>query len=488
MKYFLLFILFTNFAFSQEIVWTKQLHPSLQKINQIRQLDNPEFQERVFCFFNKDNAFAYVLDADFKLKDSLNLFLQNKRLEQYIGGVVEEHTYKFLFLEKKEIKTVLFDFSNRKLSIQLSEFLIDKKHEILQYFEHKNQLFVVSLSKKENVLHFYNVSNAEEPKRYVVDLNTTNFRNWHGRVSTLYAMIKSPSNFFKPSHLSSAVQKVNSELHNDLSRVNSMSKIYVDTNTFTLSLDANSNFTQLITINLNNWTSQVLAFPKPSVQAAPEEKNSNSFLFNNYLFNIVATNDVLKMNMITYPNKIIKQSYSFEKTDTLDIRNTGFIVENGAYTSYRELNNFKSFLRKISSDYLGIVVGFNAENYEIMLGSTTPYYEGWTFFPIGMPMTPGGMAPIMMMPVSGGVRDAYTSSLLDQDFKNVDGSIKTSFLKKTNDFNYAKGLKGLLITEKIEDDIPDGQVKTSSFISKNKVYKNFYLKKTNTFIVVEFKK
>lgn len=483
MRHILIYFLFTNIIFSQEITWTKQLHPSLQKINQIRQLDNPEFRERAFCFFNKDNAFAYVLDEDFKLKDSLNLFLQNRRLEQFIGGVVEKHTYKFLFLEKKAIKTVLFDFKDRTFSVQQSEFLIDKKHEILQYFEHKNQIFVVSLSKKENILHFYNVSNKEQPKRYVVDLNATNFRNWHGNISTLYAMIKSPSNFSKPTDLSSAVQKVSSELHNDLSRVNSMSKIYVNANTFTLSLDANSNFTQLITIDLNSWASEVLAFPKPSVKAPPEQKNSNSFLFHNNLFNIVATNDVLKMNIVEYPSKIIKQSYSFKKTDTLDLRNTELVVENGSYT-----NSFEKFMKIISSDYLGIVVHFNNENYEVTLGSATPYYEGWAYVSAGMPMAPGGMAPMMMMPVSSGGTEAFTSCLLDQNFKNVTGSLKRTFLKKTNDFNYSKGLKGLLIKEKIEDDIPDDQVKTSSFISKNKVYKNFYLKKSNTFIVVEFHK
>ncbi|TYP99576.1 hypothetical protein C7447_101176 [Tenacibaculum adriaticum] len=215
--------------------------------------------------------------------------------------------------------------------------------------------------------------------------------------------------------------------------------MYVRDNSIVFSFDNNNEFTQVLTINLNDFSAKSKAFKKPMIDVKPNDKKSNSFINGNHIFIIANNKEKLVLNIVNYNNKEILKSYSILKDEPITFKNTPIIQEGGSYNNYRELEKTKKFLRKINVNEVGVSVRKLNGIYHLTLGGYTLQSNGGTMMMGGfggLPITSFGNVSIFFNPAQfaynsiSNTKSTRIESLFDEHFNHIEGEIQENAFDK----------------------------------------------------------
>lgn len=207
-----------------------------------------------------------------------------------------------------------------------------------------------------------------------------------------------------------------------------------------MTIDINSNHTQLIYIDLNKFiASGVLVRKETVLNIDGDMVNSNSFLIDGRLLQIVTTSSALDLSIKDMNNKIINK-YNVTKDQEINFKNAAFFQEGGEFGGKRTLERTSQFLRKITNLNLGIAsIAINGNNV-VTIGSVSATKNDAMI--IGGMFGVAGVLLVAALPNStlesfnsyANKKVIYTTGLFDSNYSHLSGDVQELAFDKMRTF------------------------------------------------------
>lgn len=244
------------------------------------------------------------------------------------------------YLENKTYKVLSFKFP------YLSQYIVTT-------FQKNNLFYILSkeVAQPELIVYAFKNGTVEEKP---FDFSDFTFQNRKTQVLTFNQVIAE-----------NPIEKMESDDYNPLDKSAKKSKIYMQNEHLILTLDHNQKNTQVFDINLENNDIKEKNFPQSVIQSP--KKSSNSFFYNDKLYQINASEADIIFDIKDYNSGETIKSFKASKNDTIRFKSSPLLTqrENQKPT---EIKKTSKFLQRLSFLDTGISVFKNNQNTLITLG------------------------------------------------------------------------------------------------------------------------
>ena len=358
-KIVLLFLLFSDsLLFSQTILNSFPLE--LKKLNGT---------EEILTARNENTGELFVFAAD---RENITILRYNSSLfltDQYKGPLKDIGDkslvgYSFsadglptLYWSTKHYGTIIaikYFFGN-KTSKNLNFVFTSEKQSIIAQFQLQNSFNLLVKDLEEQTLILYIFENGTV-KQKIFDFSNFKFQNRNTKFVTFnYVIQQNP------------IEKIDAEEYTPLFKSTAKSKLYIFPNRFVLTLDHNPKKTQLFDINIETEEIKEKTFNQSAIQKP--KKISNSFFQDNKLYQTIASDDELFLDIKDYNSNETLKSFYITKNDTIGFKTSPLLIQREDEKA-KELKTTKKFLNYLSYLDIGLSVFKNKENTLITLGGT----------------------------------------------------------------------------------------------------------------------
>lgn len=427
-----------------------------------------------------------LLDPQYQEKTKLLTQSIASKYDQLIGYNIQDNTYNIFYSNKKNTKFAVLqsDFSNRTITEKILDFKL-KKERYIETVTHNNQLYLFSITKRSSDFNIYTFDKDFSVSKHTISLKDLEYKSF---VNSTY-LLKAYDLITTADGIS--IIKIEPNNPNIIESTSKKVKLYPDKEGVILSFDNSDKETKLCYINLDRYTLDYKVYPKP---AATEEgfKKSNSYIYDNKLFQIASSNQKMKFTVLDLETQKIIKEYKVSKKDSITFKNSPIIQEGGGVlptftkNRVREMEKTSKYLRKISSTQLGISVHMVDNEYTIILGGTQEINSGGA--PMMMPGFGGGFGAGGTVGNLGAVtvnynptfysygnyfttKSTYITCLFDQNFEHVQGDIPVNVFDKVKDF---------------EDNLVKKPKAVNIFLYNKKIHFGFYDTVDNLYKLYKF--
>lgn len=369
LKKILLASLFLNvlISFSQEIVSSTPIN--LKKNRDVFQTLNEDKNEVTLFISDKIKVNALRLNEKMEVIDSLSAERPTaKTYTNMIGYNLNNDNTRLFWSSNdyEEIFTQFFDLKTREV-ITKQYSLILKEEKVLQKFSGKDNFYILSVLKKGNnlKLHIFDKDGIYTEK--LINFNTYSFLESDNTVTNLYGIFKEN---LLPFEAPFSIQNINVKNPTSITDCAKKRKCYFNNKQIIITLDANVYFTHVFTIDLENF---IVTGQKIKQHAIPQDLlylNSNSFYFENKLYQVKTSSNQFYFSIKDLDNKIIKE-YDASSEKQIDFKNSEMSLEGSDFGGKRTLTNSSQFIRKINNLNLGISCYHIGQNTLIAFGGVS---------------------------------------------------------------------------------------------------------------------
>lgn len=355
-------------TFSQELV--NYTAVELKKNRDVFQIVNAEKKETTLFISDKEKVKALLLNEQMQITDSISATRPDKKKYDDMIGFNTNNSNARLYWSSSDHKQVfaqLYDFNSRKIVInQYTLTLKDEKY--LQKFSSKNKFYILTVLKASNLfkLHIFNENGNYETK--TIDVGNVRFYQNNYTKTNLYGIFDEN---LLPFELPFSLQNITTENPTSITDGAKKRKCYFNEDQLIITLDANVDYTQIITIDLKNFTASDKVINKPTIPTIYRTGlNSNSFYFDNKLYQIKSSSDAFFF-MIKNLNGDVLKEFQVTPDTPIDFKNSEIYQEGGDFGGKRVLENSSQFIRKVNNLNSGISCYHIGENTLITLGSVS---------------------------------------------------------------------------------------------------------------------
>lgn len=358
MKKLLLFFLisYNSVLLSQTVLNSYPLDfKKFDESNMVLNVENTATHD-VFVFAtNTENITILKYNSALFLKNEFTVPRTNLENHSIIGYSFSEDGNPTLYWATDDYKSILV----------VKYYLEGKTYKMLSYNSPISSQFVITTFQKNNL--FYIVTrDISQPELIVYvfkngiveekafDFSSYTFQNRKTQPLTFDQVI-----------IENPIEKIEVEEYNPLFKSTKKSKIYMLNNHIFLTFDHNPNKTQVFDINLEsndltekNFTQAVINNPR---------KLSNSFLYNDKIYQINATQNELLFDIKDFNSGETLKNYKVMKNDTIRFKSSPLLVQ-GENQRTKELKNTSKFLQRLSYLDAGVSVFKNSQNTLVTLG------------------------------------------------------------------------------------------------------------------------
>lgn len=343
MKIFLFIIVFfiSITSFSQEIVYELKLN--LTENTDVFQVVEEDKKQVTLFFSDKNKVKAVRLNESFQVIDSLSTASPSKDFRSIVGYSLTSNKYYSYWssAKKKEIIYQCFDFETKQITSK--SFKIEfEKEKIIEIITVNNIFYLVTCVKNSSILNFYVFKDGNLDKKSI-DLTDKKFLSSETKPKVLWDIFDE-STAFESSFF---VQDISNESPPSLTLSANKRKVYSQGNSLIFSLDLNSKFTQLLNINLNNFSADLKSYNQPFIEEnSYMVAESNSFLSNDKLIQMKLTWEKMIISIKNLDGTEFKK-FEVLTDQEISFKNSDIIQENGSIKNTRILDNSSKLLRKI---------------------------------------------------------------------------------------------------------------------------------------------
>ncbi|WP_394775537.1 hypothetical protein [Flavobacterium sp.] len=356
-KSLLLFLLiYKSVLFSQTVLnsYPIDLNKYDEK-NQILNVENTTTHD-VFAFVvNSKNLTILKYNSALFLKDEFTLSRQNIADKDLIGYSFSEDGNPTLYWSVKDFSTILV----------IKYYLENKTYKILSFKYPSSQEYVVGAFQKNNLFYLiskeiskpaltsYTFTNGTVEER-IFDFSEFTFQNR-----------KTQSLTFSQILAENPIEKIESDEYSPLDKSTKKSKMYIMNNHLILTFDHNPKETQIFDLNLENHEIIEKKIPQSVTQSA--KRLSNSFFYNNKIYQINATQEELLLDIKDYNSGETLKTFKVSQNDTIRFKSSPLLMQRDIEKP-RELKKTSKFLQRLSNTDIGLSVFKSNENTLITLG------------------------------------------------------------------------------------------------------------------------
>jgi hypothetical protein len=455
MKKIIILLLLSIQSYTQDLVSSFEL--KLKSNKDVFQIVDESTKQVNFFVSDRKKIFAFILDSGLEIKDSLSTDRPERKFKDIVGySSANGKKYIYWATDKKdEIFSQEFDFSNRKtrgISIGFSNGIENETY--LESFASNNNFFILKINKITKSLQLFELSNGIM-NSYTINTNSMKFFDKDNQQASIYKIINNGDSFVGYDS-EKKLSKIITECPSTLTESARKRKLYVINNFMYITIDNSNLKTQILKVDLATKESHLLDVDKPIVNNLETEIETNSFLVDNKIFQIVVTPKKMHLVGKDFSGNLIKE-YVINENDKFGINNTPFVRER-ITGSERELETTSQFLRKIVRSNLGLAIYPLYDNYLITLGSVSAEMRGggapmMGMGGFGMPMG-GGMTMMMPSPANfmmmgyysyKGRRSISTKCLFNKELSHIPVELKDlafdKIKKYEDDYNGYTSLK-----------------------------------------------
>jgi len=434
---------------------------------------------------DKRTLTAHLFDKDFKKVDEITAESLRIKFKEIIGYRVSNKHYTTLFStdNKRYFGVVDFDFETGKTTTEQLDLDMGGE-EVLEAVTHNNRFFLLSLDSNFAGLIIRELleNRTFDRKELKID-SPASFKDLLTRRNKADDLGKRKGSIFNEA-LPPEIVEIDNNNPNSLETTSKLNKLYAEGEILILTFDNFEAFTVAYFIDLNNFAVKEKRFQKEQIDNQPLEK-SNSFLYENYLFQLGVNNDRMVFTVTDFSTGKNLKTYRATKDRVINFKNSLLLQKNGMFMAndgVRPLDDTSQYLRKITNGQPGIAIQKINGVYQTTIGGTQPMGSGGGG---AMMMVGGGLAggAIGAMIVSttfnptymsygsyANTKSIYIESLFDAEFNHIEGKARENVFDKVK--TYQDSFKKIDAEE--------------VFSHNEKVYFGYYNKKSEVYNIVEF--
>lgn len=421
-------LFFVN-TYSQELVKSINLEID-NKTDYFHTIDE---QNNKIAFFlvNKTDVESLLFDENINQEVRLKTTKPDKKFKSIIGNGFEDGNAVLYWQNSKENEVLVqtFNFKNNNVSSKTLELEIGKEEEIIKKIMINNTFHIITINKRSSVLNFHSIKNQTLEKK-IIDLSDKKFINKDNRFSTLWPILYEGFAFEKEL----TFKNISNETPPSLVISSNKRKAYVKDTKLILTLDNNKGFTQVISIDLEQYTATVSTLNQPYVKQNDFlTVDSNSFIVDNHIIQMKSNPNHMVVEIKDFDGNLKKQ---FEITDEKDFefKNSDIIQENGSSKNTRILGTTNQLLRKINQSYPSLSCYSSNNKLYFTIGGVSMEEKNNSYMLYGTligGVTGGLIGGLIATSFSNDNLNSYKNrkviyinSVFDQNFNHITGEIE----------------------------------------------------------------
>lgn len=347
--------LFFVSTYSQELVKNINLEID-NKTTYFHTIDDQNNQLSFFLI-NKTDVESILFDENIEIKTKLKTAIPDKKYKSIIGNGFEDGNGVIYWLNSKDKEVLVQSFNYEKKNVSNTILKLEMEEEaIIKNIMIDNTFYIITINKNSSILNFHAIKNQSLEKK-TIDLTDKKFVNKENKFSNLWTILHEDNAIEKEL----SFQNISNETPPSLVISSKKRKAYVKNNNIIFTLDSNKSFTQVISVNLKQFTASVFSLNQPYVKQNDFVfVDSNSFIVDDQIIQMKLNSNLMIVEIKNFEGKVLKQ---FEINDDKDFeyKNSDIIQENGSVKSTRILGTTNQLLRKTNRFYPSLSC-FSANN------------------------------------------------------------------------------------------------------------------------------
>ena len=394
------------------------------------------------CLFQGKTINSYLFDKNYRIIDSLKSEDKQKSYKQIFGKTILANGDYVVFVtntRRKKFASVRFSF--REKEVVFTELDVDLgKEKIIQTAEYDNKFHILTIVPKTSILHVYRFDDDRSYIKLPFDFSGEVFLDGRQNEANIYDLVTINSGMYG---LGKSVDLIKIDPINptSLEMACNPTKFYSQQNNVILSFDQNETMTQLVDIDLKTMSSELRTIKKPLENEKYKDKNSNSFLNGDVLYQISTTRDEIHLRAVNHETKTIIKDYSTDVTKPISFKNTSIVQTGGTFDNHREFESTNKFLRKIRQGKTGIAVFKSKDLHRITYGGIIENKSSPMMMPgFGAPTAGLGAVTLFINPAFSAFA-SYTRTkalivegLFDANFEHRPGEIEPNIFDRIQEF------------------------------------------------------
>ncbi|WP_432412426.1 hypothetical protein [Rasiella sp. SM2506] len=343
------------------LLFTVQLWSQVEITNIVHQSNNGQSigsgfavvaeAEAGFSIFFVDGKKIYAngFDGDYNYLSRLDSREISSR-EEYIAGKSYGDNYHLFFKVRVLDKLLVQTFNFTKDTVTENLIPLDiRDQEILQYFEHDNKVNLLTVGTKQDVLFLHSIDENFETSSQKIPIDAYVFYNEKHNKRPFHKVIF--DNFQEISGIGMNPSQATFPM--TLPESTRPTKIYKQENQLVFTLDASPQLTQVLYVDIETGETSLKNIQKVSPAAEKSVKQSNSFLLDKELYQIVRRDDVLEISVKNSETGDLLNTFELSDGEEFPYTNTATLTLKPSKKKRKEVSP-SQFLRFAKYDPLGI--------------------------------------------------------------------------------------------------------------------------------------
>lgn len=410
------------------------------KIKDVIPIVNDISNELALFLADPKNVCGYTFDSEFQITEKLAFPAKKRKYKTLIGNSISENQdYRVFLTNKKKTSFLTVNFSFKEGATTSKEFKLQSHGEkFIQTISLDNKFYLISVDKIKKALFIYSFDDDGLYERHHITV-TNLFRHKSNSLVPVTQLLTANNK---------SINKIDSNIPNSIEVTAEKVKMYILDNSLVFTFDNHSAVTQLLTIDLSTYISNIEIVDAPKHEFSTTRFKSNSFITKDYLFLAATTRDKLVFRVHNYKTKELFKEYVILRDEPISFKNSPIIQEGGVYTSVRKMEKTQKFLRKINSDNFGISVRpvnglYHATigGYSIQKGGAGMMMGGFG----GLPIASFGNVSVFFNPsmfaynAMSSTKSTRIECLFDETVNHVEGEIKDNAFDKIERYERKNG-------------------------------------------------
>ena len=433
-------------------------------LNSSISFENPKFKsDNLIQIADRDNQKLSLIFQDDELVET---FLYNHEMDNIVtysgkslprkygitlGTNVGSKGRNLVFMGNKALdKFGVLILEHESKSTQAKELAIELKDEkFLQSFTHNKVFYLLTIQKRSSILNLYVFDNEANYEVRNFDFSDVRLRHWDRKVRDLYMLVTKP----KGADVDKILVKIDEETPNSLEAATALSKLYIFENSLLLTSDSNTDFTQILKIDLKNWEKDFTVLNKPFMMGDIQDKKSNSFVLGDKFLAFSKSRTQLKVEITSMSDRKLLWSDEVQNDSPIAFKNTPIVIEGLYSNNNKEIENTKRFFQKLSSSSVGIC-GFDGGDFnEVTIGAVQYVDTGKAISQTIMSMIP---LPVVSVNDYFNItayayysyinsKASYIKIKFDQKFERVEGDLHPNVFDRIKEFKEGQDIENEIV-------------------------------------------
>lgn len=455
----------------------------IKKGNSFSYVDKSKNEIYIFIANAKEVKISHY-DKKFNLINTLTTSITDDKPDNIVGFTTNDSSINLIWTSKNGKK---FTFQNidftTKNTLLTSKNLDFNNETVLQTFSNNSNFYCLTVINNSSALRLYCFSNNNELTLKTINTEKIIFNNSSNQSATIYDLFAEEFGSFESSF---ELQNIDSTFPNSITICSKKRKAYFTDDELVLSFDNSPLSTQLLKINLKDFNFEGIKIAKPK---GITTTNTNSFLFENNLYQISVSPNDLSVDIKKLDGSTVKELHA-NLNNEINFKSSGFNCEWVNPDTEKNIVNTNQFINTLSKYSVGItcysykdknLVSFGGVSRRIQKSNPDPENRGGFYPGISGGAIGGLISETAYLLFSGSTRLYYNyissrntisvNSLFSKDFQLQAEKVNTYSSNSIG--HYFNGYSNLRLP--------------TFFSNDNKAYVGYYSDESKQYVIMEFK-